>query len=666
PPATSGPSTNNQPPSLLRLYGSNTSEYSVQIPYLEKAVVSTPSTLKSPSSVCHLHDSIRNPPLIPEHPWPDLTERASRVAASVATTAAAYACLGKIDAEARISCISPAAPTQNLGALFSCFTLLRYTSRATLWPGLRGLVSAGHCSRFFFFSAPHFRTLSNNRPPVTSPDSGTGRRFLQPLRPDFAPTPINAHLDAGTRTASSTPHSARPDEAKPQATGQLRSVHEARLPPTDTHENLTSIIRPTPLPLSRRRETHSGYSGDPASMAAFVRVSGPPNSSFLVGYPGISATLPRIEGKVEIRPSQGYSMPVSVSLVRICLQRRETIHPAAENVAKRHLGTPRRETTDVVGKELLLFRCQSGKDAESVIAMDLPFVLFIPFGRGGEETNRRIPPASLQLPSRTAETYYELVVTVQQGHTLQNKYSFPIPLQRYDTLSTFGMYNKPESRQVSDASVVTLGISVPKWSYGPLDPITVYIKLVPNPDWMKKALKVTIQKITVTIEEEITYNPEGDEPTKKVNKVAKNTQLVNTKMPEAGYATNLGLVFPSKDLRDPDGIIRRGKPAFPLYEVTSFTTSSTLYKIEFYLTVKAQLGSTRDLTVRQPLVICPMDQQACKEEMDAIEQAAKDASHVDPNNPMLPARAIVLANDRESLKTLGLCLVGGQKKPLIE
>lgn len=28
-------------------------------------------------------------------------------------------------------------------------------------------------------------------------------------------------------------------------------------------------------------------------MAAFVRVSGPPNSNFLVGYPGISATLVR-------------------------------------------------------------------------------------------------------------------------------------------------------------------------------------------------------------------------------------------------------------------------------------------------------------------------------------------------------------------------------------
>jgi len=275
-----------------------------------------------------------------------------------------------------------------------------------------------------------------------------------------------------------------------------------------------------------------------------------------------------------------------VSLVRICLQRRETIHPAAENVAKRHLGTPRRETTDVVGKELLLFRCTSGREADSVIAMDLPFVLFIPFGRGGEETNRRIPPASLQLPSRTAETYYELVVTVQQGASVQNKYAFPIPLQRYDTLSTFGMYNRPETKAATIDNVVTLAMSLPRWSYGPLDPIAVYIKLTPNPDWMTKAKRVTIQKITLTIEEEITFNPEGDEPTKKVNKIARHTQPVGTKMPETGYMTHLGLVFPSRDLRDPEGIIKRGKPAFPMYQVTSFTTTSTLYKVDFFLCIK--------------------------------------------------------------------------------
>jgi len=299
-------------------------------------------------------------------------------------------------------------------------------------------------------------------------------------------------------------------------------------------------------------------------------------------------------------------MPVAVSLVRICLQRRESIHPAADNVAKKHLGTPRRETTDVVGKELLLFRCAAGKESESVIAMDLPFILFIPFGRGGEEINRRIPPASLQLPSRTAETYYELVVTVQQGASVQNKYSFPVPLLRYDTLSTFGMYNRPESKMVATDNVVTLGISLPRWSYGPLDPITVYIKLAPNPDWMNKAKRVTIQKITLTIEEEITYNPEGDEPTKKINKIAKHTQTVQTKMPEAGYVTNLGLVFPARDLRDPDGIARRGKPAFPNYECTSFTTMASLYKIDFFLTIKVRWArcSMPDLFFLTVIVCC--------------------------------------------------------------
>lgn len=323
------------------------------------------------------------------------------------------------------------------------------------------------------------------------------------------------------------------------------------------------------------------------------------------------------------------------------------------------------------------------------MAMDLPFVLFIPFGRGGEETSRRIPPASLQLPSRTAETYYELVVTVQQGPTAQNRYAFPIPIQRYDTLSTFGMYNRPETKVVTADNVVTLGITLPKWSYGPLDPITVYLKLAPNPDWLNKAKRVTIQKITLSIEEEITYNPEGDEPTKKVNKIAKHTQQVGSKLPEAGFVTNMGLVFPARDLRDPEGVVKRGKPAFPMYEVTSFTTTSTLYKIEFFLSVKvcqycsppciqpstrhrsglthpqAHLTSARDIMLRQPIVICPLDQQACKEEMDAIEQAATEASQVDPQGT-IPGRTIVYATEKDALRHLGVCEVGGVKKLLIE
>ncbi|KAI9748417.1 MAG: hypothetical protein M1835_001799 [Candelina submexicana] len=401
-------------------------------------------------------------------------------------------------------------------------------------------------------------------------------------------------------------------------------------------------------------------------MTAFVRVSGPPNSNFLVGYPGISATLPRIEGKVEVRPAVGISAPVAISLITISLQRRETIHPSADSVTKKHLATPRKDLIDIVGKEMLLFRCPAGKEYENVLSMDLPFVLFIPFGRGGEETARRVPPASLQLPSRTAETFYELVVTVQQGHQEQKKYAFQVPIARYDTLSTFGMYNRPESAEKVTDHLVTLGISLPRWSYGPLDPVSVYIKLSPNPDWLNKAKRVTIQKITIGIDEEIIYNHEGDEPSRKVKTLTKQTQAVGVKMPEAGYFTNLGLVFPAKDMRDSDGVIPRGKPAFPMYAVSGFSTTGSLYKIEYFLTVKAHMASAKDILLRQPIVVCPLDHTGCREEMEAIEQAAKDASHVNADNPMLPAATIIRVNDHNALHSLGLTMVGGQKKPLIE
>jgi hypothetical protein len=298
------------------------------------------------------------------------------------------------------------------------------------------------------------------------------------------------------------------------------------------------------------------------------------------------STQPRIEGKVEIRPSVGITAPVNVSLVTVSLHRRETIHPSADSVTKKHLAPPRKELTDIVGKEMLLFRCPAGREYEEVISMDLPFVLFIPFGRGGSDSSRRVPPASLQLPSRTAETYYEIVVTVQQGQSEQRKYAFPVPISRYDTLSTFGMYNRPESAERVTDHLVTLGISLPRWSYGPLDPVSVYVKLSPNPDWMTKARKVTINKITIGIDEEIIYNHEGDEPQRKVKTLVKRTEPIGVKLPPTGFLTNLGLVFPAKDLRDAEGILPRGKAAFPTYAVSGFTTTASLYKIEYYLTVK--------------------------------------------------------------------------------
>jgi len=282
----------------------------------------------------------------------------------------------------------------------------------------------------------------------------------------------------------------------------------------------------------------------------------------------------------------GITSPVNISIVTILLQRRESIHPHADSVAKKHLAAPRKESTETVGKEMLLFRCQANREYEEIMFMDLPFVIFIPFGRGGQETARRVPPASLQLPRRTAETYYEMVVMVGFSSGDRKTYSFPVPIARYDTLSTFGMYNRPESAERVTDHLVTLGISLPRWSYGPLDPVSVYVKLSPNPDWLSKAKKVTIRKIEIGIDEEVIYNHEGDEPQRKTKTLVKKVENVGVKMPEAGYFTNLGLVFPSSDLRDGDGIKPRGRTAFPMYAVTGFTTTAGLYKVEYYLTVK--------------------------------------------------------------------------------
>lgn len=281
----------------------------------------------------------------------------------------------------------------------------------------------------------------------------------------------------------------------------------------------------------------------------------------------------------------GVTAPVHVSMVTIHLQRREMINPTADSIIRSQVSSQRREITDMVGRQMCLYKVPPGRDAESVLLMDLPFMVFIPFGRGGEEVARRVPPASLQLDKRTAETFYELVVELRNGSEIR-KYAFPVPIARYDTLSTFGMYNRPESAERTTDHIVTLGISLPRWSYGPLDPVSVYIKLSPNADWMSKAKRVTIQSITVGIEEEIIYNHEGDEPSRKTKVLAKHNQTVGVRMPEAGYFTNLGLVFPARELRDSDGIMPRGRKEFPTYAVSGFTTTGTLYKIEYYLTVK--------------------------------------------------------------------------------
>lgn len=274
---------------------------------------------------------------------------------------------------------------------------------------------------------------------------------------------------------------------------------------------------------------------------------------------------------------------MAISYVTIGLYRRETIHPHAGSVVGNHLAAPRKDIQELVGDEMRLYNCGPGRPYESVLAMDLPFILFIPYAWDGEG---EVPPASLQLPSRIVETFYELVVSVQQGNADLKKFPFPVPICRYDTLSTFGMYNTPETQERVSDHLVTLSLYLPRWSFGPNDDINVTIKLTPNPDWLSRARKVTVKGITLSIEEHITYNPVGDEPTTKINTLLSKKEKVSRKLPEHGFMTTMAITYPAKDLPDSDGFLPRQKPAFLLCPVSGFTTAASLYKIEYYLLVK--------------------------------------------------------------------------------
>jgi hypothetical protein len=80
---------------------------------------------------------------------------------------------------------------------------------------------------------------------------------------------------------------------------------------------------------------------------------------------------------------------------------------------------------------------------------------------------------------------------------------------------------------------------------------------------------------------------------------------------------------------------------------------------------KSVLSSAKDITLKQPIVVCPFDHASCREEMEAIEQSAKDAAHLSQDDPVPPCN-VVRHNDPIGLQMLGIQMVGDQRKIVIE
>ncbi|ODQ66811.1 hypothetical protein NADFUDRAFT_50715 [Nadsonia fulvescens var. elongata DSM 6958] len=371
-----------------------------------------------------------------------------------------------------------------------------------------------------------------------------------------------------------------------------------------------------------------------------VKVNGPPNEDIIRGFPGISATWPRLEGIVEIRSKDADS--VLISRVSIALYRTDTINPPSN---KPTINGPKKDQSFLVGKELNLFQVSAGKPNEEVIGMDLPFILELP-------TNRPLP-ASLSISKTMVESKYQLFVSILYGKQQILHIASPVRIKRYDTLSTFGSFKVPIYKSIrSSDHLVDFDFSLPISSYGPLDSVLAYVKITPNADLKTKIKRIKLLKVSMQIIEIIHFNHEGDDPSERRRRIAKVSEEVDKKLIDGGYTCQLQLDFPTLELKEKDGLISKERQDIPLCAQSGFTTSSALYRLEYALIFKAKLSHSKDIEIEQPITVSPFDHTTCTSFMSSIAEAVEQANRIDRS--LKPPFRIYKSTDASALWHLGL------------
>lgn len=397
-----------------------------------------------------------------------------------------------------------------------------------------------------------------------------------------------------------------------------------------------------------------------------VKLRGLPNQDLVVGFPGISATGPRLEGCIEIRSKDTTSTAImSLVYVAIALYRTDCIHPPS-NKPKPGIAIPKRDQSYLIGDKLVLFDTK-GK-SHDLIGMDLPFVLPLP-------TNRTLP-ASISLGKGTAavQTTYQLFVSIMHGgssgttsssassgtNALTYHIPFPVRIKRYDTLSTFGAYRVPIVLNVSSADhLVTIDFSSPTSSFGPGDLIVAYLSIRPNPDW-PKSRKIKLQRLTMQIVEIVQFDMGSgsgdDEPLVRRRRLAKCAKQLDLKLLQTEpYSCDMSLELPNADLFDKGGpvaIVPKARQDVPLVCCRNgFTTTAALYQVKYVLIIKARFSHCKDVTIEQPITVTPFDHVTCMSFMKSIADAVNQVNRADKHTT--PPPKLYRSSDQSDLWLMG-------------
>lgn len=359
-----------------------------------------------------------------------------------------------------------------------------------------------------------------------------------------------------------------------------------------------------------------------------IKIRGPPNEDFVQGFPGISATWPRLEGTVEVRSKDTHT-PLQITTVTLALYRTDIVHTPTN---KPGISGPKKDQSFLIGDSLKLFQVSAGRTHDELMALDLPFILSLP-------TNRPLP-ASICLGKSMVETAYQLFVSVVYGRQQQTHHvGCPIRLKRYDTLSTFGAFRVPIVNSVSSHDhLVGIDYSIPLSAFGPGDRVTAYVKVYPNLDFAgnnRARKKIKIQRLTMQVLEIINFNHDSEEPIDKRRKLCKATNQLDMKLPDKGYQCELSMDFPSQDFRDKDGLVQKERQDIPLMSRNGFTTSAALYSVEYMLVIKARFSHCKDIEIEQPISVTQFDHATCMSFMKAISEDVEYSNKTD--HTLMPA-----------------------------
>ncbi|EPX72550.1 arrestin family protein [Schizosaccharomyces octosporus yFS286] len=266
----------------------------------------------------------------------------------------------------------------------------------------------------------------------------------------------------------------------------------------------------------------------------------------------------------------------------------------------------------------------SSSSSYNIWSMDLPFEM--KYSEGEVLT----PTFDLFRSGFSCSTKYQLRAVLSLADSEDIFECVPIVIHRYDTLSSWGMYNSPiYLKEASIDGRVVVEASIPKQCIGPMDLLTVFISIRAS-----NGSKIRVQQLSLSLVECVSFRhpSSSHSPIVRSKKILKVEQdLDDVRLGKDGLSQTLSKVFPDPDLDDSS--------------IQGFTTSSDLYKVTYMVLIKVRLYRARNVEISYPITVSPVPRSASSSILGDIQTRVLD-SRQSLNGSVLDTTCdIIHAND---------------------